>query len=221
LALPDVDALLEIAEWCSIFQFLEKATSICAALLSVAPDHVDVLGLAGLIDLRMGRIKSALSVLDRAAKLDPWEAAIRYRYGIALLLHDRVRDSEVEFYAAALADPSHEAARYRLRELGSRLPLPDGLRLEDTLARRPKTTVGTVGEIGFPIALPMLRHGHKIIFFEGQFRAVPQLPHTQGQQVAPKDPAVPIPMTATLSARTIGELERRLSAMRTSETVKE
>jgi hypothetical protein len=61
-----------------------------------------------------------------------------------------------------------------------------------------------------------MRQGHKIIFFEGLFSAVPQLTHAHEQQAAPKDSVRPIQMTAALSARTIGELEQRLSTMLTT-----
>jgi tetratricopeptide (TPR) repeat protein len=169
----DLAALLDLVDWCLRLDRLDRAQSICAATLSAWPESAEALGLSGEISLRLGQAREALSQLARAAELRPWSAAIRYRYGIALLLHGREEEAKAEFRATALNDPSHEAARLRLKALDPEHPLPEGFRYEDAIARRPAGAVGTNGEIADPISLPQPRHGRDVVWCHGRFHALP------------------------------------------------
>jgi tetratricopeptide (TPR) repeat protein len=168
------DALLEILDWCILAARFDRAREICALLVALCPNHAEGLAVAGEVDLRQGRIAEALMQLSRAAELNPWLASARYLHGIALLVHGRDNEAKAEFIGAALDDPSHEAARLRIMELDPDYQLPSGFSYEDALARRPSTTIGVVGEIGFPIELPERWRNLRIIYYFGKFHAIPE-----------------------------------------------
>lgn len=172
-SLLEPDAGLDIAELCLTTGQYDRAQEICRTVLSQHPDHAEGLRLMGEIALRKGEIAEALLHLGRAAELDPWLALARFQYGVALVLDGRTKEAEAEFLACALDDPSHEAARQTLVALGSTHTLPEGFTYQDALDRRSAGTVGTIGELGFPIELPERRRGHVIIYFRGLFYAVP------------------------------------------------
>lgn len=168
----EASALLDLSDWCIRLDRLDLALSICELVLATWPESAEGQALAGDIDLRLGRTREALSRLSRAIDLRPWSAATRYAHGVALLLQEHEGEAKREFVAAALNDPSHEAARLRLAALAPEYRLPDGFRYQDTVARRAVDATGVVGEIPYPIALPERRHGRKIVWYNGSFHAL-------------------------------------------------
>jgi len=168
----DVDALLDLADWCLRLERLDCAQSLCAQALATHPEAAEALALAGEIDLRLGRTEEALSRLGRAAALSPLSSRIRYLHGVALLLQGCEARAKTEFVAAALNDPSHEAARLRLATLDRDQRLPEGFRYEDAISRRPARATGVVGEIPFVVALPERRCGRAVVWYHGLFHAL-------------------------------------------------
>ena len=168
------DALLEILDWCILAAEFDRAREICAVLVAFHPNYAEGLAVAGEVDLREGRIGRALTRLSRAAELNPWLASARYLHGVALLLYGRDDEAKTEFINAALDDPSHEATRLRILELDPDQKLPSGFSYEDAISRRPATTVGVVGEVGFPIALPERWGNFRVFYYFGKFHAIPK-----------------------------------------------
>lgn len=170
---PDTSALLDLVDWCLRFGRLDRAQLICALALARQPDSAEAERLAGEIDLRLGRTSEALSHLDRAAALRPWSPAIRYARGTALLLAGREDEAKADFHAAALNDPSHEAARLCLSVLAPEITLDPDFTYEAALARRGGAAAGTVGELDYAVPLAEQRRGYRVIYFRRIFHAVP------------------------------------------------
>lgn len=169
----DVAAMLEIIDWLLLLGCAATAQSLADQVAAQCADEAKFLYLAGDIELRLGHPAKALSYLGRASSLEPWSAATRYGHGVALLLHGRDDSAKTEFVAAALNDPSHEAARLRLATLDPAYHFAEGFRYEDALARRHGTGTDVIGEIDYPIILPDLRQGYRIAWFRGRFHALP------------------------------------------------
>jgi tetratricopeptide (TPR) repeat protein len=175
LASVPAEALIEIADWCMLAGRIDRAREVCAVVIALHPNHAEGFVVAGEVDLREGRIAEALTRLHRAAELNSWLASGRYLHGVALLLHGRDSEAKAEFVGAALDDPSHEATRLRISELDPDHQLPPGYSYKDAVSRRSPTTVGVVGEIGFPIELPDRWRNHRIIYYFGKFHAIPEV----------------------------------------------
>jgi tetratricopeptide (TPR) repeat protein len=101
--------------------------------------RADALGNLGALALRRGELKQALTFLDRAAKLRPDRAAIRFNH--AMVLHRLGRHVEAlgELQAAETLDPTDAAVRFFAGVVALRLGLLDeaATSFKDTLALEP------------------------------------------------------------------------------------
>ena len=104
---------------------LDIAERFFTAGLAFPAVRADALGNLGALALRRGELKQALSLLDRAAKLQPERAIIRYNHAIALHRLGRHVEALGELQTAETLDPSDAAVRFFAGVVELRLGLLD------------------------------------------------------------------------------------------------
>jgi tetratricopeptide (TPR) repeat protein len=118
---------------------LDLAERFFTAGLAFPSVRADALGNLGALALRRGDLKQALSLLDRAAKLRPERALIRFNHAMALHRVGRHVEALGELQTAETLDPTDASVRFFAGVVALRLGLLDEAAnsFKDTLALQP------------------------------------------------------------------------------------